>query len=138
MKVDYYTRYNVSFNNFSCYLSFCTAWQSLKMGFSYTQLQTPNSSLHWLVLVFFYALSYSGVYNQIVKRTLSFWHFQVLKMAFYNSNTLFLRISHIHILIPNRFLLVKLWSSPPKSYFHSPLEPFWLTMTTFAKSLNTL
>ena len=48
-----------------------------------------QSSLYWLVSCSFCSFSYSGVYCQIL-------HFQALQIAYYDSNTLFLCISHTH------------------------------------------
>ena len=68
--------------------------------FSLRLTEQSFSSLYWPVLLFFYALFAQWSINQRVKK---FTHFQALKVAFYDPNTLFLRISHIHLW--NSFLL---------------------------------
>ena len=77
----------------------------------------PERSLHWPILLLFYAFFLLWSIKQRVQK---------------NS----LKRSKWHCIFAQRER-VKLLSHPKKCYFHSPLEPFWLTMTSLTESFNT-
>ena len=58
-------------------------------------LNSRQSSLHWFILGFLYALCVQWSIIATIKKEPLFW---ALKEAFHNSNTLVLRILHIHLL----------------------------------------
>ena len=57
------------------------------------ELLVVSIQVHWIVLIFVLCRFRTMKYKPGVLKKLNF---QVLKVALYDSNTLFLRISHIH------------------------------------------
>ena len=116
--------------------SFVLAFKGTKNIILFFQLWAWVSTIVVFIGLFcfcFMPFSYSGV-------SLGVKHFQALKISYYDSNTLFLHISHIHFW--SRVLLFHLpfQNMTPftvKCYFPSPLEPFWLTIMSLAEGFNT-
>ena len=87
-----------------------------------------NSELHWLILGFLYAIFVQ--WSRLAKR-------YILTPLHIQFSTTCERIDSKCICQRSFFAQrerVKLLSSPKKSYFHSPLELFWLTMTSQKKA----